>query len=160
MASTESPPRLATAADLQALPDKPAAEVIGGAIVYKPSPSFEHGDAQGGLVAFLRRFFHHGGRGDGPGGWWIGTEIDVELEDHQVYRPDIVGWRRSSVPARPKGRPVRVRPDWVCEVLSFSNPQDDLVGKLRVYQRSGVPHYWIANPEGAVLTTHRWQAEG
>jgi Uma2 family endonuclease len=77
-----------------------------------------------------------------------------------VYRPDVVGWRRHRVPARPSGRPVRARPDRVCEVLSRANAQKDLVTKLRAYQRSGVPHYWIVDPDEAVLHVHRWQPDG
>jgi hypothetical protein len=42
-------PRLATAADLIALGEV-AAEVVGGAVVYKADPSAEHGDAQASLA--------------------------------------------------------------------------------------------------------------
>ena len=160
MASSESPTRLATAADLFALPEKPGAELIDGIIVYKPSPTFEHSGAQAVLAAFTIRDFGHGGGGEGPGGWGLGTEADIELEDRQVFRPDVAGWKRSNTPERPKGRPVRIRPDWVCEILSPSNPRNDLVNKLRVYHRNRIPHYWVVNPEGAILTVYRWQAEG
>lgn len=160
MASTETPARPATEAELLALPEKPGAELIDGVIVYKPAPSWEHGDAQGGLAAFVRSRFGHGGSGQGPGGWWIGVEVDVAFEPAQVYRPDVAGWRRTNPAGKPAGRPVRVRPDWVCEILSPSNPKNDLVNKLRVYHRSGVPHYWIVGPEASVLTVYRWQQEG
>ncbi|HEY6548402.1 MAG TPA: Uma2 family endonuclease, partial [Vicinamibacteria bacterium] len=48
----------------------------------------------------------------------------------------------------------------VCEVLSPSNPRNDLVNKLRVYQRHGVGHYWLVDPEATVLTVYRWQMDG
>ncbi len=149
----------ATAADLAALPTRMRAEVIDGVVSERAAPSAEHGDAQAGLTAFLRPRFHRGG--DGPtSGWWILTEVEVELEAHQVYVPDVVGWRRARVPGRPSGRPVRIRPDWVCEVLSPSNAQDDLVTKLRSYQRSQVAHYWIVDPASAVLMVYRWTEAG
>jgi Uma2 family endonuclease len=47
----------------------------------------------------------------------------------------------------------------VCEILSPSNEKRDLADKMRVLHSSGVPHYWILNPEKKVLIVHRHQAE-
>jgi len=145
---------MATAADLAALGEG-RFEIVGGSLVEKAGPSYEHSDAQAAGITFLRARFHHGGGPGGPGGWWIVSECEVELEPHEVYRPDLVGWRRARVPERPRGRPVRTRPDWICEILSRSNARTDLVDKLRVYARSAVPHYWIADPDDQVLTVYR-----
>jgi len=148
----------ATAADLVALPAGKRAEVIRGAVVEKAAPSYEHGDAQSSLAELLKPPFQRG-RG-GPGGWWIATEVEIELETHEVYLPDVVGWRLERVPDRPRGRPIRTRPDSVAEVLSKSNAEDDLGAKLVSYHRAGVPHYWIVDPEHETLTVYRWNAEG
>lgn len=150
----------ATAADLLRLPAGARAEVIDGQIVEKAEPSAEHGDAQGGAIVHLRGPFHRRPGGAQPGGWWILPEVEIELFAHEVYRPDIAGWRRERVTARPHGRPVMVRPDWVCEVLSPSNASNDLVKKLRVYQASRIEHYWIVDPEHETLTVLRWTPEG
>ena len=155
---TDPASKLATAADLLALGEG-RYEVVAGKVVEKAAPSFEHSDAQLGGGTFLRSRFHHGGDGPGSGGWWIVTECEIELEAHEVYRPDLVGWRRERVPMRPSGRPVTVRPDWVCEILSPSNAKTDLVDKLRAYQRARVPHYWIVDPEEQVLTVYRFGTE-
>ncbi len=32
--------------------------------------------------------------------------------------------------------------------------------KLRLYQRVGIPHYWIADPRDATLTVMRWNQDG
>ena len=152
-------PRLATAADLVALGDAHV-EVVAGTVVYKADPSAEHGDAQAGLAAALRQPFHRRSGQGGPGGWWILTEVDVELASHDVYRPDLSGWRRERVPERPSGRPVRIRPDWVCEVLSTSNATTDQVDKFRVYASTGVPFYWIADPERRILTVYSLSGSG
>jgi len=148
----------ATAADLLALPDDARAEIVGGEVVHKAAPAFEHGDAQGAVCALLKPPFQQG-RG-GPGGWWIASEVEVEFETHEIYLPDVSGWRRERVPERPTGRPVRVRPDWVCEVLSPSTAARDIGPKLRTYHRCGVPHYWIVDTEHETLTVYRWGAEG
>jgi Uma2 family endonuclease len=153
---------LGTAADLATLPGDARAEVVGGEILEKASPTAEHSGAQGGLVAFLGFRFHRGGGGGGgrPGGWWILPEIEVELEVNEVYRPDVAGWRRECVVSRPTGRPVRARPDWVCEILSPSNARHDLVTKFRVYHRAAVTHYWIVDPDAQTLVVYRWDERG
>jgi Uma2 family endonuclease len=152
--------RLATADELAHLPEGIAAEVIHGAVVERAAPSAEHGDAQSQLAVLIKGpFQRRPGRG-GPGGWWILTEVEVELSTHEVYRPDLVGWRRERMPERPTGRPVRVRPDWVCEVLSPTTAKNDLVDKLRTLHACGVPHYWIVDPEHETLTVLRWTPDG
>ena len=150
----------ATFADLEALGDSVSAEIIAGEIVEKASPTMEHGRAQNALGGYVRRRFDRKPGGRWPGGWWIGTEVDVEYATHELYRHDIVGWRRDRVTECPTGRPVRIRPDWVCEILSPSNEKRDLVDKMRTLHASGVPYYWILNPEEKVLAVHRHSADG
>jgi Uma2 family endonuclease len=152
--------KLATAADLATLPGSVRAEIIHGVIVEKASPSAEHGASQAAYSAVLVRRFQRGLGGRWPGGWWFGTEIEVEYETHEVYLHDVVGWRRDRVPQRPTGRPVRIRPDWVCELLSPSNAKRDLIDKFQVLHTNGVPHYWIADPLECTLIVHRWEPRG
>jgi Uma2 family endonuclease len=45
-------------------------------------------------------------------------------------------------------------------MLSPSNEKRDLIDKLHVLQRAGVPHYWIGNPEEKTLVVHRWEPKG
>lgn len=134
-----------------------ALEILNGEIQRKATPSFEHGEAQGNVFATLRDPF--GRSPSGTAGWWLATEVDIELTAHQIVRPDVVGWRRERVPEKPRGRPVAERPDWVCEILSESGRARDLVTKLRIYHRAAVPHYWIVDPLEGTLTVHRWTAE-
>src|SRR3989304_2056031 len=98
----------ATFADLARLPEELRAEIIHGDIVERAAPAMEHGRAQAGIAGTIRRRFDRGGGGAGPGGWWIGTEVDVEYGAHELYRHDVVGWRRDRVPACPTGRPIRI----------------------------------------------------
>ena len=152
--------KLATAADLATLPGDARAEIIHGVIVEKASPSAEHGASQAAYSAVLVRRFQRGLGGRWPGGWWFGTEIEVEYETHEVYLHDMVGWRRDRVPQRPTGRPVRTRPDWACELLSPSNAKRDLIDKFQVLHTNGVRHYWIADPLEHTLIVHRWEPRG
>jgi Uma2 family endonuclease len=152
--------QLATFADLLALPDEVRAEIIHGAIVEKAVATAEHSGSQLGIGGMLRHRFQRGPGGRWPGGWWFGSEIEVEYEAHEVYRHDVAGWRRERMPNRPAGRPMRIRPDWVCEVLSPSTARRDLVDKLHVLHINQVPHYWIADPQENKLIVHRWESGG
>ena len=151
--------RPATFADLGPLGDI-RAEIVHGDVLEKASPTAEHGVAQGSIVGFVGRRFHRRGGGRWPGGWWIATEVDVEYRPHELFRHDVVGWRRDRTPQCPSGRPVQTRPDWVCEILSPSNERRDLVDKMRVLKESGVGHYWIVNPEERILVVHRLDERG
>jgi Uma2 family endonuclease len=150
--------RLATYADLLALPDDVRAEIIDGAIVTSPPPLPEHSRVQRSIGRFIGGpFDDDDGRG-GPGGWWIMSEADVELAEHQVVRPDVAGWRRERLP-RPWGnRPLTTVPDWVCEVVSPSKPAHDRVRKRRLYATYGVPFYWIVDPAARTLEALRLDA--
>lgn len=154
------PVHLATAWDLARLSPDTRAEIIDGEIVEKASPSPEHGIAQLGLGSLLFSAFHRRVNDGPPGGWWLMSEVEVEYEPHQVYRHDLLGWRRERVPKRPAGRPMTIRPDWVCEILSPSNAQNDLVRKLRALHRAGVPHYWIVDPGNKTFTALRYTPDG
>lgn len=160
MSASDPARKPATAADLLALPPDRAAEVIAGEIVDKAMPSFDHGSAQSGLSGALFGFRGPIGGPPGPGGWWLATEVEVEYEPQETYRHDLVGWRREHSPDKPDGRPVRARPDWVCEVLSPSNAANDTVRKLRVLQKHQVPHYWLLDPDAGTLRVLRWTQEG
>ncbi len=153
--------RLATAADLLAMPEQDRHhEIIDGEIVPRAMPTMAHGRAQRSLGGRIGEPYDRKPDSGGPGGWWITNEVDIELEPHQVYRPDLAGWRRERVPQMPTDWPVAIRPDWVCEVLSRTNASHDRVKKLRVYHRAEVPHYWIVDPEERSLEVFRWTSEG
>jgi Uma2 family endonuclease len=151
----------ATLQDFWAIPEERRYhELIGGELIEKAAPTGEHGDAQAGVVGALRMPFQRNpGRG-GPGGWWIATEVEVLLDTRDIVRPDVLGWRRERCPERPTGTPVRLRPDWICEVVSPGNAKDDTIKKLRLYQKVTIPHYWIADPRDATLTVMRWSEDG
>lgn len=147
-------------ADWMAQPEDARYELIDGELVEKAAPTFEHGRAQlqtgAALIGpFARRL---GGPG-GPGGWWLATEVDILL-DGRGYRPDIAGWRRERAPTAPTERPVTLRPDWLCEIVSESNRVVDTVTKLRRYQQAGVPHYWILDHADRTLSVYRHTADG
>ena len=149
-----------TVEDLFAIPEEERrrVELIEGVLEERSAPTGEHGGAQAKLAAFVGPFHRRPG-GARPGGWWFVTEVEVYLDPKNTFRPDVTGWRRERCPERPRGTPVRQRPDWICEILS-TNRSRDTVKKLRVYQRHHVDHYWIVDPEAETLTVYRWGDAG
>ena len=55
--------------------------------------------------------------------------------------------------------PIRVIPDWICEILSTKR-SNDVVKKKRVYHRHHVGHYWILDPIEETLLVYRWGPDG
>ena len=158
-ASAPKGPGHATLADLLAIPEEVRRhELVEGNIVEKGAATGEHGAAQRKLSAHVDPFDRKPG-GRFPGGWWFATEVDVTFDSANILRPDVVGWRRDRVPARPTGTPVHARPDWVCEILS-TNKRNDLIKKKRIYHRHKVPHYWILDPAEQTLAVYRWGEDG
>jgi Uma2 family endonuclease len=151
--------RLATFEDLIGRDDADRLEIIGGEIVEKAAPSWAHGLTENKLAAAIDPFNRRPGS-RGPGGWWILTEIHVGYPRGEVYCHDTAGWRRDRVPERPAEWPVRIRPDWVCEIVSPKHERTDLVVKPRVLHGAEVPHYWILDPDERILLVHRWSREG
>ena len=81
-----------------------------------------------------------------------GSRTSVELDEDQVYEPDIlfVAQARREIVQR-KG--VVGAPDLVIEILSASTAAHDRGAKLRGYERAGVSELWLIDPYGAVGTT-------
>ncbi len=141
-------------ADLLALPEGERAELLAGQIVTAPAPLPRHSRAQGALGHFIGGPLDYGMgsiRPGGPGGWWIFVEVDVQLGEHDVVRPDLCGYQRERLESPGDLRPFTLAPDWTCEVLSPSSAVRDRVQKRDLYARSGVCHYWIVDVEARVL---------
>jgi Uma2 family endonuclease len=144
-------PKLATFADLLALPADVRAEVLAGEIVTSPAPRPRHSHVQRSAGRFIGGPFHDDDGRGGPGGWWIFVEVDGALGPHDVVRPDLAGWRRERLPRPGSVRPIEIVPDWICEVLSPATAARDRVHKRNLYARAGVPHYWLIDPGARVL---------
>jgi Uma2 family endonuclease len=149
-----------TLSDWLAQPEGSRFELIDGELIEKAAPTIQHGIAQASTGASIGASFHRKTRGPGkPGGWWIATEVDIAL-DGRGYRPDLAGWRRERMPTLPEERPITLRPDWLCEIVSESHRAVDTVTKLRRYHQAGVPHYWILDHVDRTLTVYRHHTEG
>ncbi len=151
----------ATLADLLAIPEgERRHEVIDGEVMPKEAATPRHGAAQLAVGGSLRApFSRKPGGPNGPGGWWFATDIEVTFAPQQIFRPDVLGWRRERVPVLPDDFATSVVPDWVCEILS-TNRSADLVKKFRAYHEARVAHYWVLDPLNSTLTVYRWNEGG
>ena len=145
---------LATIEEALARPESERVELIRGTIVQKAAPTGEHSGAQVHFILQVGDRFDRRPGGHWPGGWWIRTEIDIQLGS-ELFRPDLAGWRRERCPEAPRGRPIAQRPDWICEILSPSTENIDRVDKMQSYFQAGIPHYWLADPVEKVLEVFR-----
>lgn len=139
---------LQTVSDLIAHPDE-RVELIDGEIVRRPMARGEHGMAQGNTREILGPLQHR----DGPGGWWIATEISVAYEPHECPTHDLAGWRRERLPRPPDGI-IDPPPDWVCEIVSPGHERKDTLVLPLLLTRHRVPFYWLIWPEERVLVAH------
>lgn len=130
-------------------PEHLKAEVVAGELWTSPRPHPAHGRCQAVLSSELSGPFDLG-KG-GPGGWWILIEPDVQLSPQDIVSPDVVGWRRETLPEFPSERPVATVPDWVCEVLSPSSAGRDRTLKADLYLQAGVRHLLLVDPEQRTL---------
>lgn len=135
--------KIATYADLEAVPPHLVAEILYGSLVTHPRPATPHGAAAISLGMEIGPPFQRG-RG-GPGGWIFMVEPELHLGPHVVV-PDLAGWRVERLPHHPTTPYVETRPDWVCELLSPSTENIDRGAKQRIYGTYGVEFMWLVDP--------------
>lgn len=160
---TIRPDDRATYADVLAAPDSLVAEILEGQLVLSPRPVPRHANVAFNLAGDLMGPFQRGL--GGPGGWrflfepelWLGPAVE---RNATVVVPDIAGWSTEGF-ARIDLDHVGIheRPDWVCEVLSPTGMQRDLVVKRRIYAAAHVPFYWIVHPRRQQVLVLRLEGE-
>jgi len=156
MSTTKPSIKRPTLEDLEALPPGMVGEIIEGVLYTMTKPRMRHQRTTrliGGRVGDA--FDNDVG---GPGGWWIVNEPGIELPNTPEISPDVAGWRRARMPDMPVDEPIRVVPDWVCEVLSKTTRRHDQLVKMPYYAKVGVAYAWVADAEARVLMAYRLEA--
>ena len=151
-------------AEADALPEPLVGEVIAGVLYTMGRPKPAHANIEAGLILDLRG----GPQGGGPppSGWYIQAEVEVRLPGDEKVIPDVSGWRSERIAGHRNDNPIRIVPDWVCEILSESTRAKDLGPKRELYARHGVKHLWLVEPDAHVLEAFalggsgRWELLG
>lgn len=134
--------------DYLRLPDEPGyrLEILDGMLIKEPSPNVMHQRVSRRLYQSLKDYF---GEND-PEGEVFYAPLDVVLGDKTVVQPDlfcISGCQKQIV----KEKCIDGAPRLVLEIISPSRSRKDRLQKLQIYQKAGVRHYWIVDPEQRTL---------
>jgi Uma2 family endonuclease len=123
-------------------------EVIDGELFVSPFPSAAHQQVVAALVGLLWGFVRERTLGK-----VFSAGLKVVLDEPTGVGPDVVYISNARLGTmREDG--YYGPPDLIVEVLS-SKPQLDRFVKLNKYERAGVPHYWIVDPERRRLDVYR-----
>ncbi len=134
--------------DYLKIPEEPGFrfEILEGILVKEPSPSVMHQRVSRRLQRILEDYFWEAD----SKGEIFDAPLDVTFLDVTVVQPDIlyVSGEQSHIikDARIDGPPALV-----VEILSPSSIRKDRLQKLQIYQKAGVLHYWLVDPEERTL---------
>ncbi|HRX78013.1 MAG TPA: Uma2 family endonuclease [Pirellulaceae bacterium] len=112
-------------------------EIIDGDHYMNPAPTTDHQRFSRRIQFQLYEQIEESGRGE-----VFNAPSDVQLTDHDIVQPDLIivmHERRSIItPSRIIGVP-----NLIVEILSPTTKRHDCVLKKALYERVGVPEYWI-----------------
>ena len=85
----------------------------------------------------------------------VAGPMDVIFSNYDVVQPDIAFLTASSMRTVSLTDRVRQPPDLAVEVLSPSTTSNDRGRKMRMFQRYGVPEYWIVDPIAETIEIYK-----
>ena len=130
-------------------------EIIDGAHYMTPSPNQRHQELVARLHLSLGAFLE-----DRPDrGRLFLSPFDVVFSFHDVVEPDLVFVAPDQLEIL-TAQNIQGTPALVIEVLSPSTRTRDLEVKRRLYNRAGVPEYWLVDPDLNAVTVYRRATDG
>ena len=143
--------KLITAEAFAAMPESVRGELVRGAIVEMPPPSFEHGDYVFAFGTLLRTHVVARKLGKVAGG-----DAGFQLTPDTVRGPDVAFVEQSRLDGRGKGQGYFPgAPDLAVEVISPSERAAEIEEKIDDYLAAGCPLVVILNPKRRTATLHR-----
>lgn len=129
--------------DLCQMPDdRNRYELIGGELVVSPSPNRIHQKISLRLTLLIAQYVDARQLGE-----VYVAPVDVRLSPHNVVEPDLLFIRQDRLGIYGPTGPVEGAPDLVVEIISPSSRIMDRTRKAALYADSGVPEYWVVDPE-------------
>ena len=126
-------------------------EVIDGDLCMTPSPNIRHQKISMNLSEIVRHFLR-----SNPLGEIFAAPCDVVFSQEllQVVEPDLVFVSKdhSSILTE---KNIQGVPDLLVEILSPTTEVNDRRLKFSLYERFGVPEYWIVDPETETVQVFR-----
>ena len=139
--------------DYASLPDDERYELIDGELIAMPSPKEIHQAICGAIFMSVGMFANAMMMGR-----TYFAPFDVILSDFNVVQPDIIFV--SNARSHIIGDYIHGAPDLVVEILSPSTADYDRTTKRELYERYGVPEYWMVDPYAKTITILRLDADG
>lgn len=130
-----------TVHDYLQLPEGAPYQLLNGELVMSPAPKRTHQQTLLKIAAFLLNFVEQNKLGE----VYI-APFDVYLDEENVVQPDISFFSAGRLHLL-SDRGAEAAPDLAVELLSPSNAYYDLRYKLELYEKFGVPEYFIVDPE-------------
>ena len=129
-------------------------EIIDGELCMTPSPSPRHQEISGNLFEIIRHFLR-----SNPLGKVFDAPCDVVLSKDpiQVVEPDLLFVSKEHLSIITE-KNIQGIVDLTVEILSPSTETADRRVKHSIYERFGVPEYWIVDPETETVQVFRLSA--
>lgn len=116
-------------------------EIIEGDHYMTPAPRTKHQRISGNLATAMISYAKQHKLG-----MVFTAPCDVIFSDENIVQPDLlfVSAARAAIVTEDN---IQGAPDIIVEILSESTRRKDEVTKRKLYERFGVPEYWIVDPE-------------
>jgi Uma2 family endonuclease len=151
MSQIAEPKTRYTVAEYDQLPESMLpTELIDGEILVSPAPLLTHQLVLGNLYYFLRISV--------PGGVVAFAPVDVQLDDSNVFQPDLLWIAEGNERCTVTEQRVIGAPDLVVEIVSKGTERRDRVQKFQLYEKYGVREYWIIDLK--LKTVQVWSLQG
>ncbi|MCG6551286.1 MAG: Uma2 family endonuclease [Candidatus Magnetominusculus sp. LBB02] len=120
-------------------------EIINGEEVMSPSPFRKHQIISANLFRKIDRYVEQNGLGR-----VYYSPLDVIFEDGMNrFQPDLFFVRKENMAIEQDW--IRGVPDMVCEIVSTYTFRLDTDTKKEIYEKYGVPEYWIVIPDLRII---------
>lgn len=114
-------------------------EIVQGVLVMSPAPEPSHQGIAGKIYRYLCSQILDRGRG-----LVFTSPIDVVLSSSTTTQPDVVVLLKEHL-ERLQQKYITGAPDLVVEVISPGSQTHDRLVKYGIYEKAGVPEYWLVN---------------
>ena len=131
----------------------PYYQVVEGDLVMSPAPETAHQRIVLNIAYLLRKYLEKRRVGE-----LFIAPLDVFLSEINVYQPDLI-FVSNSRRAIITERGIEGAPDLVVEALSPGTARLDKGSKRKIYARTGVEEFWLADPATRTLQVYALQRD-
>lgn len=124
-------------------------ELIEGEHFVTPAPKTKHQIVSSNLHRILGSFVYQRRLGR-----VLSAPTDVVLSELDVVQPDLLFVSTSRLSIMTDTH-IHGAPDLVVEILSETTRKPDEIIKRKLYERVGIPEYWIIDPELEIVKVYR-----